>query len=102
MELVKQKKLSAFEFSHTLCEYGDIYVVKDSQHTYYIEFQWVDDVKYPNCKRAQDICQQIMQDQIFGTIKVRDPASGATNVLNIIEKCLTYSESLQYRKSVME
>jgi hypothetical protein len=33
-----RKRLTAYEFSHIICEYGDVYVVKDSTHGYFVEF----------------------------------------------------------------
>jgi hypothetical protein len=36
-------KLSAFEVSNMMSEYGDVYVIKDAENRYFVEFQWVDD-----------------------------------------------------------
>ena len=93
------KRLSAYEFSNIMSEYGDVYVVKDSVNGYFVEFQWVDDIKYPQCKRAQDIADQMKEDQIFGQIKVKN-AHGVTMAKNVMAECMTYREALEHRASV--
>jgi len=32
------KNFSAFEFCQIMAEYGDVYVIKDSQKSYFVEF----------------------------------------------------------------
>lgn len=71
------KRLTAFEMSNKINAYGDIYVVKDSAYRYFVEFQWVDDIKNPNIKSAQDLVDKITKDQIFGTESKKN-AQGAT------------------------
>lgn len=93
------KRLTAYEFSNIICEYGDIYVIKDSVNGYFIEFQWVDDIKYPQCKRAQDIVNQMKEDQIFGQIQARN-AHGVTVSKNVMTECMTYKDALEYRGSI--
>jgi len=93
------QRLSAYEFSNIMSEYGDIYVVKDSVNGYFIEFQWVDDIKYPKCKRAQDIVDQMKEDQIFGQLQARN-AHGVTVSKNVMTSCMTYKEALTYRGSI--
>lgn len=93
------QRLSAYDFSNIMCEYGDIYVVKDSTNGYFVEFQWVDDIKYPKCKRAQDIVEQMKEDQIFGQVQQRN-AHGVTVSTNVMTACMTYKEALAHRGSV--
>ena len=93
------QRLSAFEFSNIMSEYGDIYVVKDSVNGYFIEFQWVDDIKYPQCKRAQDIVDQMKEDQIFGQIQAKN-LHGVTVPKHAMIECLTYKDALEYRGSI--
>ena len=71
------QRLTAFEMSNIINAYGDVYVVKDSAHRYFIEFQWVDDIKNPDIKSAQDLVDKINEDQIFGTERTRN-AQGVT------------------------
>lgn len=60
------QRLNAQDVSNIINEYGDVYVVKDSSHRYFIEFQWVDDIKFPQVKSANDLASKITEDQIFG------------------------------------
>ena len=60
------QRMSAFDFCEVINTYGDVYVIKDGASQYFVEFQWVDDRKNPECKRSQDIVTKIMKDQPFG------------------------------------
>lgn len=55
-----------------ICEYGDVYVVKDASHRYFVEFQWVDDIKNPEIKSAQDLVDKLIDDQVFGVEEVKN------------------------------
>ena len=46
------QRMSAIDFGNVIKEYGDVQVIKDGEKRFYIEFQWVDDIKYPQCRRA--------------------------------------------------
>lgn len=82
-----------------LQDYGDVYVVKDSQQGYFVEFQWVDDITHPNCKKAQDICDQIVKDKPFGEVPVyQDGVEVGT--LSAVKECMVFMEALKYRKSI--
>jgi hypothetical protein len=65
-------RLTAAEFCQFMCYYGDVYVIKDSAQGYFVEFNWVDDKRNPNCKSCQDICAQMKEDQVFGTYSTRN------------------------------
>ena len=85
--------------AHKISEYGDIYVVKDSLNRYFVEFNWVDDERYPGLKTAQDICEKIVEDRIFGK-KVTRGSNGETIEIDNLVACMPYLEGLRFRKSL--
>lgn len=55
----------AQDISQALCIYGDNYVVKDSSHTYFVEFQYYDE-KLADClSEIEQIKQLIMHEGVF-------------------------------------
>ena len=92
------QRLSAIEFGNIIKEYGDVQVIKDGERRYFIEFQWVDDIKYPQCRRAQDICDQLTFDQPFGEYHRIEMHGKSVTTKNML-KCCNYQESLNYRES---
>lgn len=94
-----RKNLTAYQVCEVVCEFADIYVMKDSPTAYFVEIQWVDEVRYPQCKTAKDVIRAIVESGAFGKTKMRD-ARGNESELPVMAQCLTYMDSLYHRRSL--
>lgn len=47
-----EEDITAFDISRVLSKYGDVYVVKDSINTCYVEFQHYDELRLTDCSGA--------------------------------------------------
>ena len=95
------ERLSAFDVCNVLNKYGDIYVVKDSVFSFFIEFSWVDEDLNKDCRTARDLVRRILEEQLFGQVWMISPETqGEPRLLNLIKACMTFKEALVYRKSL--
>lgn len=73
--------------------------MKDSPNSYFVEIQWVDEVRYPHCKTAKDVIKAIVESGGFGKTKFRDQRGNEVEK-NVMTQCLTYMDSLYHRQSL--